>query len=256
MFVLNSNIKGAIAEQAVVLAAVKLGVPVLKPVAEHGRCDLALDVAGKLWRVQCKWGRLSSAGDVVMAHTGTCSLSSTGYVRGTYAAHEIDLFAIYCGDLDRVFLVPAPLIVGRYQIHLRLAPARNGQRACINLADDFAFEGAIAQLGERCRGTAEVAGSSPASSTPSAGGPVTVGSNVFRDHLGYWMERVAAGEEALVTFRGRPRVRLSPRDGAPIPASNRSRHSNARATLLTGPPPGPPRAPPNDAIRGTTCRYG
>jgi prevent-host-death family protein len=37
-----------------------------------------------------------------------------------------------------------------------------------------------------------------------------VASHPFRDKLGYWMERVAAGEEVLVTFRGRPRVRLAP----------------------------------------------
>jgi antitoxin (DNA-binding transcriptional repressor) of toxin-antitoxin stability system len=58
---------------------------------------------------------------------------------------------------------------------------------------------------------AEVAGSSPASSTSlDDPEPTTVGSNPFRDRLGYWMERVAGGEEVLVTFRGRPRVRLSP----------------------------------------------
>ena len=37
MFVLNSNVKGAIAEQAIVLAATKLRIPVLRPVNEHGR---------------------------------------------------------------------------------------------------------------------------------------------------------------------------------------------------------------------------
>jgi hypothetical protein len=31
--VLNSNVKGAVAEQAIVLAAIKAGIPVLRPVA-------------------------------------------------------------------------------------------------------------------------------------------------------------------------------------------------------------------------------
>lgn len=48
MFVGDTNIKGAIAEQAIVLAAVKLGIPVLKPVSEHGRTDLALEIGGRL----------------------------------------------------------------------------------------------------------------------------------------------------------------------------------------------------------------
>jgi prevent-host-death family protein len=37
-----------------------------------------------------------------------------------------------------------------------------------------------------------------------------VGSNPFRDRLGYWLERVAKGDEILVTYRGKPRVRLTP----------------------------------------------
>jgi hypothetical protein len=101
---------------------------------------------------------------------------------------------------------------GQNHIYLRLTPARNGQRSCINLASDFDFNGAIAQLGERCDGIAEVVGSSPTSSTSSESvdsTPIIVGSNPFRDRLGYWMDRVPAGEEVLVTRHGKPRIRLT-----------------------------------------------
>jgi prevent-host-death family protein len=56
---------------------------------------------------------------------------------------------------------------------------------------------------------AEVVGSSPTSSTSSEG-PITIGPNPFRDRLGYWMDRVAAGQEVVITRHGRPRIRLSP----------------------------------------------
>jgi len=39
---------------------------------------------------------------------------------------------------------------------------------------------------------------------------LVVGSDPFRDRRGHWMERAAAGEEVLVTHRGRQRIRLSP----------------------------------------------
>jgi hypothetical protein len=95
-------------------------------------------------------------------------------------------------------------VVVRHAIHLRLTPPDNNQPACINLADRFAFDGAIAQLGERRHGMAEVVGSSPTSSTPPSaiaeGAPITVGSNPFRDQLVYWMEvaeaHATAGSEA------------------------------------------------------------
>ncbi len=210
----DSNRKGAVAETAILLAATKLGVPVLKPVAEHGRADLALDVGGKLWRVQVKWGRLSKAGDVVVVHLSTSRFSTRGYVCTTYSEDEVDLFGVYCGELDRAFLLPASRFAGMHAIHLRLTPPRNGQRACINLADDFDFNGAVAQLARATRWQRVGQGfESPQLHSPT--GPITIGSHLFRNRLGEWMERAAAGEEILVTYRGRPRVRLSPTAARP-----------------------------------------
>ena len=208
MFVLDSNLRGAIAEQAVTLAAVRLGIPVYRPVHDHDRLDLVIRVGGRLWGIQCKSGNLSSDGSIVVARLGTNRCTPNGYVTGTYDSEEVDFFAIYCSDLDSCYLLPVSRFEGATYVHLRLSPARNGQQACTNLAEDFDFVGAIAQLGERSAGSRKVAGSNPASSTRSA--PATVGSNPFRDRLGYWMERVAAGHEVVVTFRGKPRVLLKP----------------------------------------------
>jgi hypothetical protein len=146
MFVMNSNVKGAVAEQAIVLAATKLRVPVWRPVSEHGRADLVLEIGGRLLRVQVKWGRLSAARDVVIVSLFTSRCTTHGHVRGTYAADEVDLFAIYCGQLDRCFLLPSVVGAGKTELRLRLTPPRNGQQLCITLAADFDFVGAIAQL--------------------------------------------------------------------------------------------------------------
>jgi hypothetical protein len=184
VFVLDGNHKGALAEAELAVAAVRLGVPVFTPVAEHGRADLVLEIEARLWRVQCKYGSLSQDGDVIVARTGTRRLSTRGYLTTTYDASQIDFFGVYCGDLDRCFLIPVEVAAGQHQLHLRLTPPRNGQRACITLAEKFAFEGAIAQLGERLHGMQEVDGSSPSSSTTSHEPVTTVGVNAFRDGLG------------------------------------------------------------------------
>ena len=146
MFVMNSNVKGAIAEQAIVRAATKLRVPVWRPVSEHGRADLVLEVGGQLSRVQVKWGRLSPARDVVIVSLFTSRCTTRGHVRGTYTENEVDLFATYCGELDRCFLLPSTVGAGKTELRLRLTPASNGQQLCITLAADFDFAGAIAQL--------------------------------------------------------------------------------------------------------------
>ena len=64
--------------------------------------------------------------------------------------------------------LPFARFEGRSQILLRLAPTSNNQQSGVNWARDFELErlnflrpGAIAQLGERLRGTQEVGGSSP-----------------------------------------------------------------------------------------------
>ncbi len=60
----NPNAKGAIAELKIATAATCLGVPVLRPMTERGRYDLAFEVGGRLLRVQCKWAGVR--GEVVM----------------------------------------------------------------------------------------------------------------------------------------------------------------------------------------------
>ena len=52
---LSTDQKGNIAEAAVALAAIKLGIDVYRPVGEGGRYDLILDAIERLIRVQCKW---------------------------------------------------------------------------------------------------------------------------------------------------------------------------------------------------------
>jgi prevent-host-death family protein len=208
--VLSNNDKGTLAELEIAAAATRLGVAVYSPLSGHARADLVFEIGDRLWRVQCKWGRLTPAGDAVIVHVAGSRRGRHGYVLSTYSMNEIDLFGVYCGDLDRRFLLPATFAAEKHAIQLRLVPPRNNQRACINLASEFAFEGAVAQLGERQSGTLEATGSSPVSSTSDPTGPITVGSNPFRDKLGYWMDRVASGEEVIITRNGKPRIRLSP----------------------------------------------
>jgi hypothetical protein len=107
-----------------------------------------------------------------------------GYVYSKYTEDEVDLFGIYCNALDRCFLLPVSMCADRSMVHLRIHPARNSQVSCINMADQYQFDGAVAQLGERAAGSRKVRGSSPLSSTPlTPTGPTTVGVNAFRDKL-------------------------------------------------------------------------
>ncbi len=232
---LTSNEKGNIAEAAITLEAIKLGIDVLKPVAEHGRYDLLFDLGWRIIRVQCKWGSLDRGLGVVCVRIGSSRHTPNGYVTSTYSAEEVDAIAVYCADLGEAFLVPIDIAAGKRQLHLRLTPPRNSQRACINLAGEYRL-GAIAQLGERSAGSRKVGGSSPPSSTPQAGDDVLVGAHDFRQKFGYWMERAAAGDEILITRRGHRYARLGPPD--PQPATTETAPDPEPAAVPAAPGPG------------------
>jgi prevent-host-death family protein len=211
----DPNRKGNAAELAIAAEASRLGLEVYMPLTEHGRTDLVLGIAGKLYRVQCKWG--ARVGEKVQVRLSTSHHSPTrGYVVKTYDRSEIDLVAVYCGDLRTSYILTPDLFEGRSTIWLRTGPAKNGQRAALNWAADYEFQGAVAQLAERSNGIRKVRGSNPLSSTPQAEKRPTVelvGAHEFRNHFGYYLEHAMAGGEVRVNRRGRPHVRLCPGSG-------------------------------------------
>lgn len=158
----DPNRKGNAAELAIAAEAARLGLSVLMPLTEHERYDLVLGIPGRLLRVQCKWGKRQ--GDVVIANLETSRRCRDGYIRTRYTADEVDAIGVYCEGLDSCFLIPIEDVEGKAAITLRLAPTRNGQRAALNWAEQYRL-GAVAQLAERRRGTAEARGSNPLSST-------------------------------------------------------------------------------------------
>jgi hypothetical protein len=159
---MNSSLKGAIAEQAVILECTRLRIDAMRPFVEGRRYDLMLDTGDRLLRAQCKWASLKNG--VIVAQLGTCRHSPTaGYIRTTYTAAEIDGFALYCDATRDCFWLPIADFEGLSQAHLRVEPARNNQRQLVKWAADYPF-GAVAQLGERVTGSHEVRGSSPLSS--------------------------------------------------------------------------------------------
>jgi prevent-host-death family protein len=231
MFVHDPNHKGNVAELAIATEAARLGLSVLKPLTEHERYDLVLGTAGRLLRVQCKWA--SRQGDVITVRLKSSYHSPTrGYVTATYDDSEVDAIAVYCGDLARCYLLPISLVAGRGAVTLRLSPARNNQRAALNLAAEYEFSGAVAQLEERVAGSDEVRGSSPLSSTALICDPIdmkgteqnrfpdlkqVVGMDEFYAKLAQYVRQAEKGVEVLVTRWGTPVARLVPPNLNPTP---------------------------------------
>ncbi len=205
----DSNHKGNVAELKILAAAADLGLEVSKPLTEHCRYDLIFDVGDRLLRVQCKWANQN--GDVILIKIGGSYHSPTrGYVLSTYSASEVDAVAAYCGDNDRCYLIPIDVIDGQTCMHLRLAPARNGQLVALHFAADY-------ELARGCSSAGRASGWQPLGQgfeSPQLHSPSNiescVGSEELRRRLGSLTHRAAAGETFNVTRRGKPFCRLTP----------------------------------------------
>jgi hypothetical protein len=212
---LDRNRKGNVAEAAVVFHAARLGIQVFRPLLEHGRYDLVLDVGGRLQRVQCKWAQ--QMGEVVVVRLASNRLTPAGYVRTHYTKDQIDAVAAYCADLDRCYLLPVHLVAGRNQVSLRLEATRNGQEAKVNWAAHFELAAMVKGApgdGHLNVETARVI-APPPHSVPDHGMVVTA--HEFRGRFGRFMELASMGAEINVTRFGRPFVRLVPAEQHGLP---------------------------------------
>ncbi|HEX8754020.1 MAG TPA: group I intron-associated PD-(D/E)XK endonuclease [Solirubrobacterales bacterium] len=134
---LNLKGKGDLAELTVAADLRRRGFGVAIPFGEDLDFDLVLIRGPKLERVQVKY--VESDGAVVRVKCVSHSLTN-GRVRRTkrYTAETIDLLAVYDETSKRCYYVSASeLGDGRSSIHLRLAPARNGQLARTRRAEDY-----------------------------------------------------------------------------------------------------------------------
>ena len=153
---LTTDQKGAVAEAAITLEAMKLGIGVLRPCLDE-RYDLIFDLRPGFVRVQCKWA--SRVGDVIVIRCYRCRRSADGLLRQFYSPEDVDAFAAYCADDGKCYYVPYSELGERRTIQLRLTPTRNSQHAGICWASEYEFAaklalpGAVAQLGERAAGS-------------------------------------------------------------------------------------------------------
>jgi hypothetical protein len=167
--VLTTNQWGLVAETAIIHECARRAIGVARPLDDE-RYDLILDLRPSLYRVQCKLARRH--GEVVGCRFYTSRRGRDGLINRRYRSGELDLFGIYCPELERCFLLPAEEFIDLRQAHLRLVRSKNNQEFGVRWARDYEFgatidklNGPIAQLGERLSGRQKAAGSSPAGST-------------------------------------------------------------------------------------------
>ena len=127
--------KGDLAELKVATDLIDRGCRISIPFGEDCDYDLIADYEGRLHRVQVKYTQ--SDGQIVVIRCRSHSLTK-GKVRATklYTPAMIDWIAAYDPTTERCYYCPSWELgaAGRNLLHLRLQPARNGQRVGIREA--------------------------------------------------------------------------------------------------------------------------
>lgn len=122
-------------EAAILAELVKRGYRILLPFGVNQRYDLVLATDEGFLKVQCKTGRLRAG---VVRFSAQSVQSNTAGTRVKDYAGEVDLFAVYCPDNDRVYMVPVDE-VPTTAMFLRVEKPRNQQRKRVRWAEDYAL---------------------------------------------------------------------------------------------------------------------
>jgi PD-(D/E)XK endonuclease len=141
---LTTDQRGAIAEAAIIHAAIKLGVGVYRPLVNGGRYDLLFEAGRDLLRVQCK--AATCYGDVVVVRCRSSRRTRDGQIQRPYTLEEIDVIAAHCPELERSFYIPFAEATRRSSIQLRLTPTRNNQKKGVLWADEYSLEARLREL--------------------------------------------------------------------------------------------------------------
>lgn len=126
----NTTHKGNITTLKVATRLVELGKRVLYPLGEGYPYDLVYEEDnGKLLKVQCKTGLLDSG----VIKVRLVSILRSGESK-RYSCNDVDVFGIYCPQLDKVYVFPNS---EKASVYLRIEPPKSNQGYDIVWAKDF-----------------------------------------------------------------------------------------------------------------------
>ncbi len=118
-----------------------VGYTVLVPVDGVQRYDMVIeDANGQFWRIQCKKGRWrEDEGVVEFTVRRSGSYRQGKWSPQSYKNDAIDYFAVYCRELDKVYLVPSDL-VGVNTAWLRVLDSKSKRGGGRHLAAKWAAD--------------------------------------------------------------------------------------------------------------------
>jgi len=124
---MDTKLKGDVAEQAAVLAALKKGWEVLRPVGDRLPYDLIFDVDGALARVQVKHSWLDAKTQNYVVDNRRTKTNRRQMVRKSYTESDFDFALVYVEDFEVFYVFPVEVFIS-YASGISLVETERRQR--------------------------------------------------------------------------------------------------------------------------------
>lgn len=125
--------KGSISEYRIIIKFLELGCHVLQPIGDNNRYDLVVERIDGFKRIQCKTASLRNG--VVNFRVSNVGKKNGFIISKTYK-NQIDYFAAYCPQNDKIYLVNIK-DTGKRECKLRITEPKNNQKKLIKYAKDY-----------------------------------------------------------------------------------------------------------------------
>lgn len=135
---MNSKRIGNIGEAKVLAKFVEMGIPIYIPFGDDEKADLVAKFNGKLNKIQMKTSIKSKNGCSIFDLTSSTAHRTNGG-RRKYSNSEIDYFALYSLDRDKIYLMKAP-DNPMTAITIRFEDTKSGKKIGVNYESDFLIE--------------------------------------------------------------------------------------------------------------------
>ncbi|MFN6513208.1 MAG: group I intron-associated PD-(D/E)XK endonuclease [Nostoc sp. CreGUA01] len=124
---MDTKLRGDIAEQAAVLHALKRGWGVLKPFGDRLPYDLAFDVEGTVIKIQVKYAWFDQPSGNYVVDNRRTKTNRRLMVREPYQLSDFDFALVYIEKLDLFYIFPVDVFIG-YGSEVHLVEAEKRQR--------------------------------------------------------------------------------------------------------------------------------
>lgn len=124
---MDTKLKGDIAEQAVILYALKQGWGVLRPIGDRLPYDLVLDINGKFIRIQVKSAWFDESRQNYVVDNRRTKTNRRVMLREKYQKDDFNFAVIYIEETNVFYVIPIEVFIS-YSSEIHLVESEKRQR--------------------------------------------------------------------------------------------------------------------------------